>query len=176
MFPLLLSSHKYNHTYDPLLHSAGTQWQQLWARAIPHIFIYIYTHIHTYIHACMHACMHAYMHAYIHACIHTYMCTCVCVHIYIYIYTLLYMYREIEREREREGPQWSALVGRCSLGRLQVTERRARSVDDALVGGSLLQVERVERVTLSPPIKSLDFRGFDSSRLLILRGGNSHVR
>ena len=30
--------------------------------------------------------------------------------------------------------------------------------------------------TRSPPIKSLDFRGFDSSRLLILRGGNSHVR
>ena len=26
------------------------------------------------------------------------------------------------------------------------------------------------------PTKSLDFRGFDSSRLLILRGGNSHVR
>ena len=32
------------------------------------------------------------------------------------------------------------------------------------------------RVTPSPPTKSLDFRGFDSSRLLILRGGNSHVR
>ena len=30
--------------------------------------------------------------------------------------------------------------------------------------------------TPSPPIKSLDFRGFDSSRLLILRVGNSHVR
>ena len=30
--------------------------------------------------------------------------------------------------------------------------------------------------TPSPPIKSLDFRRFDSSRLLILRGGNSHVR
>ena len=30
--------------------------------------------------------------------------------------------------------------------------------------------------TPSPPTKSLDFRGFDSSRLLILRGGNSHVR
>ena len=31
-------------------------------------------------------------------------------------------------------------------------------------------------VTPSPPIKSFDFRGFDSSRLLILRGGNYHVR
>ena len=27
----------------------------------------------------------------------------------------------------------------------------------------------------SPPTKSFDVRGFDSSRLLILRGGNSHV-
>ena len=28
----------------------------------------------------------------------------------------------------------------------------------------------------SPPAKSLGFGGFDSSRLLILKGGNSHVR
>ena len=31
-------------------------------------------------------------------------------------------------------------------------------------------------VTPSPLTKSLGFRGFDSSRLLILKGGNSHVR
>ena len=30
--------------------------------------------------------------------------------------------------------------------------------------------------TPSPPTKSLDFRGFDSSKLLIIRGGNSYVR
>ena len=30
--------------------------------------------------------------------------------------------------------------------------------------------------TPSPPVKSLGFGGFDASRLLILRGGNSHVR
>ena len=30
--------------------------------------------------------------------------------------------------------------------------------------------------TSSPPTKSFDFRGFDSSKLLIIRGGNSHVR
>ena len=33
-----------------------------------------------------------------------------------------------------------------------------------------------ETITPSPLTKSLDFRRFDSSRLLILRGGNSHVR
>ena len=31
-------------------------------------------------------------------------------------------------------------------------------------------------ITPSPPTKSFDFRGFDSSRRLILRGGSSHVR
>ena len=30
--------------------------------------------------------------------------------------------------------------------------------------------------TASPPTKSLGFRGFSSSKLLILKGGNSHVR
>ena len=35
---------------------------------------------------------------------------------------------------------------------------------------------RLFAYTPSPPTKSLGFRGFDSSRLLILRGGNSHVR
>ena len=33
-----------------------------------------------------------------------------------------------------------------------------------------------ENDTPNPPTKSLDFRGFDSSKLLILRDGNSHVR
>ena len=32
-----------------------------------------------------------------------------------------------------------------------------------------------ELTTPSPPTKSFDFGGFDSSKLLILRGGNSHV-
>ena len=35
---------------------------------------------------------------------------------------------------------------------------------------------RLRCLTPSPPTKSLGFGGFDSSRLLILRGGNSHVR
>ena len=41
-------------------------------------------------------------------------------------------------------------------------------------GGSI----RIEwlKGTPNPPTKSLDFRGFASSRLLILRDGNSHVR
>ena len=36
--------------------------------------------------------------------------------------------------------------------------------------------EEQQETTPSPPTKSSGFKGFDSSRLLILRGGNSHVR
>ena len=34
----------------------------------------------------------------------------------------------------------------------------------------------IQMCTPSPPTKSLGFRGLDSSKLLILKGGNSHVR
>ena len=44
------------------------------------------------------------------------------------------------------------------------------------VGGCLVQSPVLFRATPSPPTKSLGFRGFDSSKLLILKGGNSHVR
>ena len=47
---------------------------------------------------------------------------------------------------------------------------------NSLVSLLLVLVLQFVSGTPSPPIKSLDFRGFDSSRLLILRGGNSHVR
>ena len=33
----------------------------------------------------------------------------------------------------------------------------------------------VECTTPSPPTKRMDFRGSDSSKLLILRGGNYHI-
>ena len=42
--------------------------------------------------------------------------------------------------------------------------------------GSNTCVANVLVVTPSPPTKSSGFRGFDSSKLLILKGGNSHVR
>ena len=45
-----------------------------------------------------------------------------------------------------------------------------------LRGAPLVVASRSSSSTPSPPIKSLDFEGFDSSRLLIIRGGNSHVR
>ena len=41
---------------------------------------------------------------------------------------------------------------------------------------NLKEIKQGIKSTPSPPIKSLDFRGFDSSKLLILKGGNFHVR
>ena len=53
------------------------------------------------------------------------------------------------------------------------------STSDRTLKKPLSDVDRCplrRRPTPSPPTKSLDFRGSDSSRLLILRGGSSHVR
>ena len=82
------------------------------------------------------------------------------MYIYIYIHMCIYIYRERERLLE-------------VLALDDVVVRRLLAVDGELQGG-LLGL-RYERLTPSPPIKSLDFSGFDSSRLLILRGGNYHV-
>ena len=43
-------------------------------------------------------------------------------------------------------------------------------------GVMVFRGNRLSNTTPSPPTKSLDFEGFDSSKLLIIKGGNSHVR
>ena len=59
---------------------------------------------------------------------------------------------------------------------------RQKRVDDIshLSGGNGTEVIthpiNAAGITPSPPTKSLGFRGFDSSKLLILRDGNFHVR
>ena len=50
---------------------------------------------------------------------------------------------------------------------------KSRSVNNLL---KKQQQTSTSQCTPSPPTKSSDFGGFDSSRLLIPRGGNSHVR
>ena len=74
----------------------------------------------------------------------------VCIYIYIsiiYIYMYIYIY----------------------IYYISYTTRARRSWADADASSRGI-------CTPSPPTKSLGFSGFDSSRLLILRGGNSHVR
>ena len=77
------------------------------------------------------------------------------IHIYIYIYTYIYIIHIL---------YIYIYISLCSQN--NTAHKRAVS---ALVRVSLPS-------STSPPTKSFDFRGFDSSRLLILRGGNSHVR
>ena len=48
-------------------------------------------------------------------------------------------------------------------------------LEQILVAEFLLCELGVHPSTPSPPTKSLDFRGFDSNKLLILRGGNYHI-
>ena len=70
-------------------------------------------------------------------------------HIYIYIYVYIYIYIYICIHRAG-SPRGAGGRGTSAAG---------------------LQ----SRHTPSPPTKSLGFRGLDSSKLLILKGGNSHV-
>ena len=80
---------------------------------------------------------------------YTYIYVCMHVYVYIYIYICVVVFR------------------------YSVSVRELRSKRKAPQGD--LKRENTS-TTPSPPTKSLEFRGFDSSRLLMLRGGNSHVR
>ena len=84
----------------------------------------------------------------------TNVCTYVCIYIYIYMYMYVHIYIYIY------------ICIHIFIYMNRGSERRE----------SLSERPTVPAITPSPPIKSLDFGGFDSSRLLILRGGISHVR
>ena len=113
--------------------------------------------------------------AYIHICIYIYIYICIIpIHIYIYI---VYVTKEssqlIGRTLEAPTPKMSGLVRNNDLFSKAFifppcfrAPWNCRSIETQARGTH----------TPSPPIKSLDFRGFDSSKLLILKGGNSHVR
>ena len=72
-----------------------------------------------------------------------------------------------------QWPGWNKVTGSmaATMATLHTYGWKARcpgGQNRAIVSGS--------GITPSPPTKSFDFGGFGSSRLLILRGGNSHVR
>ena len=83
------------------------------------------------------------------------MCIYLYLSIYIYIYIYMYMVEKV--------------------GDFPLSGGELPSSSTATMQGISPHLFRA-KLTPSPPIKSLDFRGFDSSRLLILRGRNSHVR
>ena len=89
-----------------------------------------------------------------HSC--TNICMYVCIYIYIYIYqihTYIFEY------------YYFLLLLLLLLFNIIIT--------NAITTATIINIKNM--ITPSPPIKSFDFRGFDSSKLLILRGGNSHV-
>ena len=81
--------------------------------------------------------------------------TYIYIYIYVYIYIYIYIY-------------WQA--GRNCHPRCH-TSRGARRDRDETAARAICARGNVRMFTPSPPTKSLGFRGFDSSRLLILRGG-----
>ena len=98
-----------------------------------------------YIYMCIHTYIYIYIYIYIYTYIHTYIHTYMCI--YIYTHTHVHMYGGL-RHRGRFS---ASADGNPASPRPH----------QRLLGG----------ITPSPPIKSLGFEGFDSSRLLILRSG-----
>ena len=101
---------------------------------------------------------HEETYVFIYIYIYTHVCTYVYIYIYIYIYVYIYIYTHMYI--------YIYMYTYIYIYMNQGSERRE----------SLAERPTVPAITPSPPIKSLYFRGFDSSRLLILRGGNYHVR
>ena len=126
--------------------------------------------------------------------LHTCVCMYVCMYVYIYIYIYIYIYNMLRRAATRLGRHH--LSHAACLTQASFVWCVAYSVKDhhhhlpnysRLVKKSCVRQVVLDKwfplsdvtrcgLTPSPPIKSLDFREFDSSRLLIIRGGNSHVR
>ena len=112
------------------------------------------------------------------------------IRIYIYIYSVyIYIYMYIERDRERYILFSLSLYIYIYIYIyihliLYYTKTRAMRVHamESAAHVALLPSGKLARKicmflgTPNPPTKSSGFRGFDSSILLILRGGNSHVR
>ena len=131
---------------------------------------------------CIHVCVYIYIYIY------TYMHVCVYIYIYICHAELslslwgnndnkehLNILHEINRIHK-------VTIKPTSQIQIQHVETRASGVavknpSDAGVPKTNATTNAMRNaLTASPPTKSFDFEGFDSSRLLILRGGNSHVR
>ena len=89
-------------------------------------------------------------------------------HVYIYIYSALRIYSR----RNNSLEQNMASTNVCILCGARID--CSFTVDLFHLFGECHVF--VMCYTPSPPIKSLDFGGFDSNKLLILRGGNYHIR
>ena len=100
-------------------------------------------------------CIYIYIRVYIYIYIYIYVYMCVCIYIYIYIYIHLFPHSSRALAANLEGA--------TSANRLAASRRRVRRCVDA---ASLSQVR-----TPNLPTNMVDFTGFDSSTILILRGG-----
>ena len=101
------------------------------------------------------------------------------VYVYIYIYThmylslSLYLYIYICLQRERD---MYTLFHDTLLQRRAFQTCADMGILLCLLCVAVLATWATFETKPSPPKKSFDFRGFDSSKLLILKAGNSHVR
>ena len=116
-----------------------------------------------------------------------------CMYMYVYIYIYIYIYMaapevpadvspaECRQDTPASRRNWPKPSKSYVCGpRAQFATRRCLELCMLTLRLYIVSSCRVQfatiHITPSPPTKSLDFRGFDSSRRLILKGGNSHVR
>ena len=71
--------------------------------------------------------------------------------------------------------RWLNVSGKFPMG-MGIPPLRIKIMLESDPPKSRILVRRLAVRTPNPPTKSLGFEGLDSSRLLIRRGGNSHVR
>ena len=158
-----------------------------------HIYIYIYyTCVYMYVYTYEGKLIYRIYHNYVYIYIYVYMYICVYIYIYIYIYVWVFdanMCRTPSPSHPFAGP---ASPHTCHILPPSEIDLGLCLTVFAGSGGKYLfhrigwkgriwqlcssSHKAVKSCTPSPPTRSLDFGGFDSSRLLIIMGGNSHVR
>ena len=116
---------------------------------------YMYIYIYIYTHTCIYISISLSLYIYIHTYIRTYVRTYVYIYIYIYIYYTVIITSLILCIDGRDP----------SHGRFQACTGRVRLQD------SSIQRTPSAAITANLRAKILDFRGFDSSRILSSRGG-----
>ena len=117
-------------------------------KTIVYVYMYIIVCMYVYI------SLSIYIHMYVYYLYNSIVYLIVCIYIYIDTHTCMFIITIITIIIDNNNNVPYSAGGRAG--------GRGRRLDPITT-------------TPSPPIKSFDFRGFDSSRLSMLRGGNSHV-
>ena len=132
-----------------------------------YIYIYVYIYIHMYICIYIYIYMFIHTHIYIYTYIYIYIYVCVCIYIYIYIYYYYYYHVYVSLSIY-------IYMYVCVYIYIYIYIYIAPGCPHSARGSRARRRPPPGRQTWNtpnPPTKIVDFRGFDSTIILILRGG-----